>query len=462
MRGPAARLSSARPSRRRSRRLRRRLRRASSPPARRHRDRSSSARASASASASRSRRRPRRRAPCTAPASGRCRRSTRVASPTARRSRFAPSRRRRASGSFHTSECRGGVERRQLEIGVHHADAVVWEPVYRTRLNVSVATRNAAIASSFVSIIRVNRRSLAAQSSFAFKSTLSCALNARSPRSRSSLNPATPSSLEPSSDRGLELHRGDVRHARPVRGVKLELATFQLAREALERLLSRDALELSTLVLDARGGARLDARSHSLPRRLGGREQRGGRVLVAKPRLLRVFPRAPRPRRVRVRLEVHDDARVVVRVVVSFAFAFVVVVARRSLRAFRLLATLPPSPARRARVHVEPPHLVLPLASRRGEVPQTRGVHAARVDSLLASRASLARLRAHLGRYARPRERVLGRVDPVLPRDDRAVVPHEIPAEPRHELAEGDVRDPARPHRAESGVATRDVADAPE
>jgi hypothetical protein len=57
------------------------------------------------------------------------------------------------SGSFHTSECRGGVERRQselkgveggdwthwmggetrpqksLRIGVHHADAVVWEPV---------------------------------------------------------------------------------------------------------------------------------------------------------------------------------------------------------------------------------------------------------------------------------------------------------------------------------------------
>jgi len=64
-------------------------------------------------------------------------------------------RRRRISGSFHTSECRGGVHRRQLKLkgvevgrdcergtlggekrrakslrnGVHYADAVVWEPV---------------------------------------------------------------------------------------------------------------------------------------------------------------------------------------------------------------------------------------------------------------------------------------------------------------------------------------------
>eukprot|EP00982_Pelagococcus_subviridis_P017624 31552-Pelagococcus_subviridis.AAC.8 len=42
------------------------------------------------------------------------------------------------SGSFHTSECRGGVQRRQVEIGVHHAIAVVWEPVYRTHLIVVV------------------------------------------------------------------------------------------------------------------------------------------------------------------------------------------------------------------------------------------------------------------------------------------------------------------------------------
>jgi hypothetical protein len=63
-----------------------------------------------------------------------------------------------ALGSFHTKRCRGGVERRQLElkgveggdrnrgvdgemrrakslrIGVHHANAVVWGPVYRTHL----------------------------------------------------------------------------------------------------------------------------------------------------------------------------------------------------------------------------------------------------------------------------------------------------------------------------------------
>eukprot|EP00982_Pelagococcus_subviridis_P013831 31284-Pelagococcus_subviridis.AAC.4 len=42
-------------------------------------------------------------------------------------------------GPFHTKRCRGGVHRRQLEIGVHHADAVVWGPVYRTRLNAAVA-----------------------------------------------------------------------------------------------------------------------------------------------------------------------------------------------------------------------------------------------------------------------------------------------------------------------------------
>eukprot|EP00982_Pelagococcus_subviridis_P015864 31434-Pelagococcus_subviridis.AAC.17 len=40
-----------------------------------------------------------------------------------------------SSGSFHTSECRGGVQRRQMEIGVHIANAVVWGPVYRTHLN---------------------------------------------------------------------------------------------------------------------------------------------------------------------------------------------------------------------------------------------------------------------------------------------------------------------------------------
>eukprot|EP00982_Pelagococcus_subviridis_P007727 30717-Pelagococcus_subviridis.AAC.13 len=46
------------------------------------------------------------------------------------------------SGSFHTSECRGGRgvggerrrEEKSLRIGVHHANAVVWQPVYRTHL----------------------------------------------------------------------------------------------------------------------------------------------------------------------------------------------------------------------------------------------------------------------------------------------------------------------------------------
>eukprot|EP00982_Pelagococcus_subviridis_P016178 31457-Pelagococcus_subviridis.AAC.21 len=47
-------------------------------------------------------------------------------------------------GSFHTSERRGGVERRQLEIGVHHADAVVWGPVYRTRLSLEQRPEDAA------------------------------------------------------------------------------------------------------------------------------------------------------------------------------------------------------------------------------------------------------------------------------------------------------------------------------
>eukprot|EP00982_Pelagococcus_subviridis_P016438 31478-Pelagococcus_subviridis.AAC.9 len=44
-------------------------------------------------------------------------------------------------GPFYTSKSRGGVERCQLElkgveggIGVHHANAVVWGPVYRTHL----------------------------------------------------------------------------------------------------------------------------------------------------------------------------------------------------------------------------------------------------------------------------------------------------------------------------------------
>ena len=60
--------------------------------------------------------------------------------------------------TFYTSECRGGVQRRQVElkgaeggdskrgmsgemrrekslrIGVHHANGVVWGPVYRTHL----------------------------------------------------------------------------------------------------------------------------------------------------------------------------------------------------------------------------------------------------------------------------------------------------------------------------------------
>eukprot|EP00982_Pelagococcus_subviridis_P012164 31149-Pelagococcus_subviridis.AAC.2 len=36
--------------------------------------------------------------------------------------------------SIQSDERRGGVHRRQVEIGVHHANAVVWGPVYRTRL----------------------------------------------------------------------------------------------------------------------------------------------------------------------------------------------------------------------------------------------------------------------------------------------------------------------------------------
>ena len=75
-------------------------------------------------------------------------------------------------GSFHTSERRGGVERRQLElkgieggdrkrgvmggerrrgkslrIGVHHANAVVWEPVYRGDLEDE--ERESSIAKKF-------------------------------------------------------------------------------------------------------------------------------------------------------------------------------------------------------------------------------------------------------------------------------------------------------------------------
>eukprot|EP00982_Pelagococcus_subviridis_P010505 31003-Pelagococcus_subviridis.AAC.9 len=45
-----------------------------------------------------------------------------------------------ALGPFHTSERRGGVERqnrraKSLRNGVHHANGVIWEPVYRTRLH---------------------------------------------------------------------------------------------------------------------------------------------------------------------------------------------------------------------------------------------------------------------------------------------------------------------------------------
>ena len=47
----------------------------------------------------------------------------------------------------------GGETRRQksLRIGVHHADAVVWGPVYRTHLNVAAIALNCANPTAFAS-----------------------------------------------------------------------------------------------------------------------------------------------------------------------------------------------------------------------------------------------------------------------------------------------------------------------